>query len=68
MALKTTITSKNTDNEISVFTNEQDIFTIFIQDNTDDVSSSVFCFDDIEDAEDFLKIFRKELALFKKYR
>lgn len=68
MALKTTITSQNSDNEISVFTNEQDRFTIFIQDNTDYVSNSVFCFDDIEDAEDFIKIFKKELSIFKKYR
>jgi hypothetical protein len=66
MALKTTITSQNSDNEISVFTNEQDRFTIFIQDNTDYVSNSVFCFDDIEDAEDFIKIFKKELSLYKK--
>lgn len=68
MALKTTITSENTNNEISVFENNFSNFTILIQNIIDEQDCSVFCFDCIEDAEDFINIFRKELSLFKKNR
>lgn len=66
MSLKTTITSEKTCNEISVFENDFSNLTILIQNPLDEQDCSVFCFENIEDAEDFIKIFRKKLSLFKK--
>jgi hypothetical protein len=66
MALKTTITSNTTDNEISVYENTERSLTILIQNLYYEQQFSVFCFEDIEDAEEFLKVFKKELSLYKK--
>ena len=66
MALRTTITSNSTGNEISVYENTERSLTILIQNLYNEQQFSVFCFEDIEDAEEFLKVFKKELSLYKK--
>jgi hypothetical protein len=66
MAINTTFTSVITNTEISVFENAFEEFTILIQNTKYVEDSSVFCFEDIKDAEEFIKIFKKELSLFKK--
>lgn len=66
MALRTTITSNSTANEISVYENTLQSLTILIQNLSNKQQFSVFCFECIEDAEEFLKVFKKELSLYKK--
>lgn len=66
MAINTTFTSVITNTEISVFENASKEFTILIQNTKYVEDSLVFCFEDIKDAEEFIKIFKKELSLFKK--
>lgn len=50
MALRTTITSNSTGNEISVYENTEQSLTMLIQNLSNKQQFSVFCFECIEDA------------------
>ena len=63
MGIETTISSFETENKISVFINGNEFLTFKIE-NKDSIQS-IFCFENIEDAEEFLRIFAKKIALYR---
>lgn len=63
MATETVISSFETENKISVFINGNEFITFKIE--NEDSIQGIFCFENIKDAEDFLRIFAEKISLYK---